>query len=88
VSGAPQLGAGAAVGTLEAATGVAATIAGAMRPAVAAAERVTRLGEIAYALGRRIEWPSDLGSRLGDHGEGRYLGFACSAVGRPERWWI
>jgi type IV secretion system protein TrbL len=44
VSGAPQLGAGAAVGTLQAATGVAATTAGAMRPAVAAAERVTRLG--------------------------------------------
>jgi type IV secretion system protein TrbL len=44
VSGAPQLGAGAAVGTLQAATGIAATTAGAMRPAVAAAERVTRLG--------------------------------------------
>jgi type IV secretion system protein TrbL len=44
VSGAPQLGTGAAVGTLQAATGIAATTAGAMRPAVAAAERVTRLG--------------------------------------------
>jgi type IV secretion system protein TrbL len=44
VSGAPQLGAGAAVGTLQAATGVVATTAGAMRPAAAAAERVTRLG--------------------------------------------
>jgi type IV secretion system protein TrbL len=44
VSAAPQLGAGAAVGTLQAATGVVATTAGAMRPAVAAAERVTRVG--------------------------------------------
>ena len=44
VSGAPQLGAGAAVGTVLAATGVVATTAGAIRPAAAAAERVTRLG--------------------------------------------
>jgi type IV secretion system protein TrbL len=44
VSGAPQLGAGAAVGTFQAATGVAATAAGVMRPAAAVAERVTRLG--------------------------------------------
>jgi type IV secretion system protein TrbL len=87
VSGAPQLGAGAAVGTLQAATGVAATAAGAMRPAVAAAGRVTRLGGSsmpASALSGPPAWARGLATmrrgvssashavRTGDQGGGGY----------------
>jgi type IV secretion system protein TrbL len=88
VSGAPQLGAGAAVGTLQAATGIAATTAGAMRPAVAAAERVTRLGGAsmpsAGALSGPPAWARGLATmkrgvssashavRSGDQGGGGY----------------
>jgi len=88
VSGAPQLGAGAAVGTLLAATGVVATTAGAMRPAAAAAERVTRLGgssmPSASALSGPPAWARGLATmkrgvssashavRSGDQGGGGY----------------
>ena len=57
VSGAPQLGAGAAVGTLQAATGVVATTAGAMRPAAAAAERVTRVGGSSMSSASALSGP-------------------------------